>query len=135
LFLLALAGSDGIHAEQLAEQLWPDARVDHKHLLARVRTLLWDARDGLGADSWRLERVGPVVRLDLTGVPFDLADSRTAARQALTSPDPSTAPTIVQQLQRPLLTRWAYEEWVLEQVTENQRLAEQVHRAGTRGKA
>jgi tetratricopeptide (TPR) repeat protein len=115
LFLLAIAGSDGMHVEQIAESLWPGASSGHRLLLGRIRNLTWDARRGLGLHAWRLDRTGPTVRLDMTGASFDLAAARAAAR----GPGMETS---VAELQRPVLTRWAYEDWVVEQADYNQAL-------------
>jgi tetratricopeptide (TPR) repeat protein len=123
-FLLALAGPHGTNIEQLAGHLWTD-RVDHSRLLARLRTLLWDIRTGLGPDSWRLRRTGATVSLDLTGVPFDLPDTRNAAHVARTGNHADTR-TIVSKLRQPILTRWAYDDWVLTEQDHNNQLADQI---------
>jgi tetratricopeptide (TPR) repeat protein len=122
LFVLALAGPDGMHAEQLAECLWPDAGVDHRHLLARVRTLLWDARSGLGRDAWRLQRTGAVISFDTTGVPVDILVARDHAKRAIVSGDPTARAAATASLRRPLLTRWTYEEWVCDNDSYHQQL-------------
>lgn len=123
-FLLALAGPDGLHVEELADRLWPEAVVDRTRLLGRIRTLLWDVRQGLGGHSWRLERDRSTIRFDLFGAAFDLAEARASAKAKPDSgPRPAEAAT---QLKRPLLTRWAYEEWVQEERLRNESLAEQI---------
>jgi tetratricopeptide (TPR) repeat protein len=123
-FLLALAGPHGMNIEQLAGHLWAD-RVEHSRLLARLRTLLWDIRTGLGPDAWRLRRTGATVSLDLTGVPFDLTDTRTAGRTCLSEARLNTD-GLVRQLRQPLLTRWAYDDWVLAEQDHNDQLADQL---------
>lgn len=122
LFLLALAGPGGMHAEQLAEYLWPD-RVDRVRLLARVRTLLWDLRRGLDADAWRLQRRGPVLTLDITGVSFDLAEARAAA---------VTGDGDARPLREPVFTRWIYTDWVVAQQRHNDGLAARADRGPAR---
>jgi tetratricopeptide (TPR) repeat protein len=124
IFLLALAGPHGMHVEQLAEHLWSD-RVERSRLLGRIRTLLWDARRGLGPEAWRLQRRSTLVALDLTGVGFDLVDLRDAARAS--SHKPTREPqALARQLRRPVLTRWAYDAWVVKQQDINERLVNQL---------
>ena len=119
LFLLAFAGEDGLHVDQLAERLWNDAARVRRQMLGRIRTMLWDARRGLGVHAWRLERTGPVIRMNMTGVAFDLTEARAVARSNRDSHE-------VEQLLRPILSRWAYEEWVVEQSDTNQALHAQL---------
>jgi len=133
-FLLALAGPDGVHVEQLAESLWPGAGCDHRRLLGRVRTLLWQVREGLGPHSWRLRRDGPIISLDLAGAVFDVARTRADAHQLLRDRPGEHGGTrcgergrlLAARLRGPLLTRWAYEEWVLAEVERNDLLADQL---------
>jgi DNA-binding SARP family transcriptional activator len=125
LFVLAFAGPDGLHAEALADRLWPQAAVDRRRLQSRLRTLLWDMRRGLGLHAWRLERRQAVIRLDMTGADLDVAALRARARAVAGDPAPATRDEVVEQLRRPLLTRWPYEDWVVE---ENHRNAELAHR-------
>lgn len=126
MFLLALAGPPGMHVEELADRLWPDGFVEQRKLLGRMRTLLWEMRQVLGAQSWRVERDGPIVRLDTFGVSFDLLAARAAARTAArTSPGPA-AREIAHRLRGPLLTRWQYEEWVLAEHARNVALSDRL---------
>jgi tetratricopeptide (TPR) repeat protein len=128
LFLLAFAGDDGLHAEALADQLWPHSGTDHRHLLNRLRTLLWDMRRGLGLHASRLERRHTVIRLDMNDAELDVAALRTRARSLLADPagaGPDEVADAVEELRRPLLTRWSYEDWV---VDENRRNADLAHR-------
>jgi tetratricopeptide (TPR) repeat protein len=115
LFLLTLAGPAGMHVEELADRLWADDFVEQRKLLARVRTLLWEMRQVLGSQAWRLERDGPIVRLDTFGVSCDLLEARIAARTA----SGPAARDIAARLREPLLTRWRYEEWVQEEHLRN----------------
>lgn len=81
-FLLAIAGPKGVSASELLGTLWPG--VEERRAAPRLRTLLWQARNALGAEAWRLQRRGSMVLLDLTGVAVDLHDS-----SALDEADPS----------------------------------------------
>lgn len=128
IFLLALAEQNGMHAEELAERLWPEAVIEHKRLLGRIRTLLWEIRQVLGAQAWRLERHGHVVTLDMTGAAFDLRDARDAARDGLRTTSPRQPRAVARLLRQPLLTRWQYEEWVRDEQLANERLADRLDR-------
>lgn len=128
LFMLALPGAHGIHTEQLAEQLWPEAAADRTRILGRLRTLLWDMRKGLGPHAWRLQRQGPHLSFDTTSVPVDLIELRSRARATLAGADQTAAAVLADLLRRPLLTRWAYEDWVLSEDAQNQALADKLQR-------
>jgi tetratricopeptide (TPR) repeat protein len=126
LFSLALAGPGGMGAEELADRLWPDVTPDRAHVLGRIRTLLWDIRKGLGADAWRIQRHGPHFSFDATGLAFDLSELRRRARRALGGGKPlgdAELLALAGRLRRPILTRWAYDEWVLAEDSANQLLA------------
>jgi len=71
-YLLAIAGQAGISAGDLAGALWPD--VDERRAGPRLRTLLWQVRNALGREAWRVQRRRDMVLLDLTGVDVDLRD-------------------------------------------------------------
>jgi hypothetical protein len=122
LFLLGLAPAGIMHAEQLADALWPGG-ADPARVPGRIRTLLWDMRRGLGPHAWRLKRQGPQLRLDMTGMAFDVRDLRAAALAALSSGDRSAAADLAGRLRQPLLTRWTYEDWVLTENDANHELA------------
>ncbi len=62
-YLLALKGDEGMMAFDLGMSIWPGA-PPHKRG-PRIRTLLWQVRIALGEDSWRVQRRGPVVVLDM----------------------------------------------------------------------
>jgi tetratricopeptide (TPR) repeat protein len=127
LFVLALAPPEGIHVEQLAEAVWPDTSCDHRRLLGRVRTLMWQVREGLGPHAWRLRRDGPIVSLDLAGAILDLAETRDAARRMCPAErGTDRARELADRLRGPLLTRWAYHDWVLAEVERNKLLADQL---------
>lgn len=64
-YALALAGDAGVAVPDLVEVLWPSP--DPARVPQRIRTLLWQVRKALGPESWRLQRVGDVLRLDLRG--------------------------------------------------------------------
>ena len=73
-YLLALAGSDGLSKEELTEAVWP--AVEPPGALPRLRTALWQVRRALGSHAGRIERERGSVRLDLTGATVDLAAGR-----------------------------------------------------------
>lgn len=125
-FILALAAPETVHVERLAEALWPGTRCEHGRLLARVRTLLWQVREGLGPHAWRLRRIGPMIGLDLAGAVLDVHRSRVAARRALDIADRPPAKELADRLRGPLLTRWAHQDWVLAEVERNDSLADQL---------
>ena len=75
-----------------------------------------------GPCGWRLRRDGGTVTFDLTGVPFDLPELWAAARH----PQPGEAKQLTQRLRRPILTRWAYHDWVLRLRQHNERLADEL---------
>jgi tetratricopeptide (TPR) repeat protein len=124
MFLLALAGNAGLHVEQLADAIWPGVDCEHRRLLARIRTLLWQIREGLGPHAWRLRRNGSVISLDLAGALFDLAQTRDEAERVVRGRDGAGTRALAERLRGPLLTRWAYEEWVLSESARNGLLAD-----------
>ncbi len=71
-YLLAIAGPAGLSAEDLSSALWPG--VDERRAGPRLRTLLWQVRNALGREAWRVQRRRGLVLLDLTGVDVDLRD-------------------------------------------------------------
>jgi tetratricopeptide (TPR) repeat protein len=77
-YLLAIAGAKGVSAEDLSAVLWPG--VDDRRAGPRLRTLLWQVRNALGREAWRVQRRRGLVLLDLTGVDVDL-QRRELARQ------------------------------------------------------
>jgi hypothetical protein len=64
--LLAAAGSNGMKARELSNVFWPG--VPEERQRARLRTMLWQARNSLGADAWRVQRQRDLVVLDTSGV-------------------------------------------------------------------
>jgi hypothetical protein len=70
LYLLVLAGDEGLPRDEHIAALWPD--VDATSGRPRLRTALWQIRRALGAHAWRLERERGVVRLTLEGVIVDI---------------------------------------------------------------
>lgn len=130
-FLLALAGPAGMHAEELADRLWSDDDADAKRLGGRLRTLLWEMRRVLRTQAWRLERAGPIIRLDTFGISFDLALARAEARTA----SGAAAADIAARLRGPLLTRWAYDDWVRDERLANDLLADRLDSAQAAGAA
>jgi tetratricopeptide (TPR) repeat protein len=91
----------------------------------RARIRLGDVRPDQAA-AWREQasRAGTTepATLDLTGVPFDLPELWTAARR----PEPDGAVRLAERLRRPILTRWAYDDWVLALRRHNERLADEL---------
>jgi DNA-binding SARP family transcriptional activator len=118
-----------MRVEELADRMWPDVTPDRAHVLGRIRTLLWDIRKGLGADAWRIKRSGPHLSFDGAGVAFDLYEVRTRARRALGGAAPcdvAAAGQLVDLLRSPILTRWAYDDWVLTEDSASQLLADRL---------
>jgi two-component SAPR family response regulator len=70
LYLLALAGSEGLGREDLIVALWPG--VEPRGALPRLRTALWQVRRALGGHARRIERERGMVTLDLEGVELDV---------------------------------------------------------------
>ena len=64
--LLAAAGSNGMKARELSNAFWPG--VPEERQRARLRTMLWQARNSLGADAWRVQRQSDLVVFDTSGV-------------------------------------------------------------------
>jgi DNA-binding SARP family transcriptional activator len=60
--------------QRIAEIFWPGVTLDRQR--ARLRTLLWQARNSLGADAWRVQRQHDLVVFDTSGV--DVIGSITA---------------------------------------------------------
>jgi hypothetical protein len=77
--LLAAVGDVGVSAEDLGTTFW--AGADPVRVRARVRTMLWQARNSLGPDAWRVQRRGEVIVLDGSG----LAIVGTVTRAAVAS--------------------------------------------------
>jgi hypothetical protein len=72
--LLAMSGSEGMSVQHIADVFWPGVAPDRQR--ARLRTLLWQARNSLGADAWRVQRQHDLVVFDRSGV--DVSGSITA---------------------------------------------------------
>ena len=64
--LLAASGQSGLSSKELSEIFWPGISAERQS--ARLRTLLWQARNSLGADAWRVQRKRDIVVFDATGV-------------------------------------------------------------------
>lgn len=73
--LLAMAGSNGMSSRKLRDVFWPG--IPEERQRARLRTLLWQARNSLGADAWRVQRQSDLVVFDTSGV--EVSGSVTAA--------------------------------------------------------
>ena len=69
LYLLVIAGPEGIPADQLIATLWQGAVP--KRAANSMRTMLWQIRRSLGQESWRLRRSRGMVLFDLDGVQLD----------------------------------------------------------------
>lgn len=70
LYLLVLAGDDGLPRDEVIAALWPEVTpIDGR---PRLRTALWQIRRSLGVHAWRLERERGVVRISLDGVAVDV---------------------------------------------------------------
>lgn len=64
--LLASCHPDGLEVQEIIGLFWPD--VPDERQRARLRTLLWQIRNSLGADSWRVQRNRDFVMFDAEGV-------------------------------------------------------------------
>ena len=69
LYLLVIAGSEGIPAEQLIETLWQG--VVARRASASLRTMLWQIRRSLEHEAWRVRRSRGIVLFELDGVQLD----------------------------------------------------------------
>lgn len=74
--LLAMSGPEGMSVQRIADIFWPGVPPDRQR--ARLRTLLWQARNSLGADAWRVQRQRDVVVFDTSGVDVNGAITATA---------------------------------------------------------
>jgi DNA-binding SARP family transcriptional activator len=61
--------------QELTTLFWPEVPKDRQR--ARLRTLLWQVRNSLGADAWRVQRRRDLVVFDTTGV--DIVGTRSKA--------------------------------------------------------
>ena len=129
-FALASAGRAGIHDEDLIDRLWPEASADRGR--ARLRTLLWQVRQVIGREAWRVERRGHRLHLELELASFDLAEVRARAVAILSSPDPEldveAAHALMAELDQPLLVGWRYEAWVEAEADRNAELVSRLDR-------
>ena len=64
--LLAKSAPKGMTVQELSEIFWPGASPERQR--ARLRTLLGQARNSLGADAWRVQRQHDLVVFDASGV-------------------------------------------------------------------
>jgi tetratricopeptide (TPR) repeat protein len=109
---LAAAGGGGLSAETLHTWLWPDA--DRTTGARRLKTVLWQARRGLGAAAGRLRRQGVRTTLSLVAGECDLADAIAAAEALLASPAPpahSVAEAGI-RLSRPVMAGEEHADWI-----------------------
>lgn len=68
-YLLAIAGSEGIPGTQLIDTLWHGV-APHRGA-SSMRTMLWQMRRGFEHEAWRVRRQRGVVLLDLDGARLD----------------------------------------------------------------
>jgi hypothetical protein len=78
-YLLAIAGPVGVPNRELEATFWPG--VDERRTGPRLRTLLWQARNALGGEAWRLQRRRGRVFLELNGVEVDLHEADLAGQE------------------------------------------------------
>ena len=81
--LLAMSGPEGMSIQRIADIFWPGVPPDRQR--ARLRTLLWQARNSLGADAWRLQRQHDLVALDTSGVDVHGSITATAIAEEFSS--------------------------------------------------
>jgi hypothetical protein len=89
-YLLTIAGPSGVPAVELAAAMWPG--VDERRAGPRLRTLLWQARNALEGEAWRLQRRSGSVFLDLTGVSVDLLEVDLAQQESAAATDLAPRP-------------------------------------------
>jgi len=123
-FCLALASPAGLHDEVLIERLWRGAPADRGR--ARLRTILWQVRQALGREAWRIQRLQNRVALRMDGVSLDLAGVRERAAALLSNQsalDPDELASLASLLSLPVLPSWQYEAWVETETDRNERLS------------
>lgn len=81
IYLLALAGADGMGRDELIGALWPG--VESRAARPRLRTALWQIRRALCDHAWRIERERGLVVLALDGVNLDLRAGHPISRDGL----------------------------------------------------
>jgi hypothetical protein len=69
LYLLAIAGSEGIPTDEMIDTLWHG--VVPRRAAASVRTMLWQIRRTLDQEAWRVRRSRGIVLFELDGVQLD----------------------------------------------------------------
>jgi len=67
--MLAASGAVGLPAQEIIELFWHDVPAERQR--ARLRTLLWQVRNSLGADAWRVQRRRDFVVFDADGVELE----------------------------------------------------------------
>lgn len=109
-YLLALAGPDGVDAERLCGQLWPG--TPSKRARPRLRTAVWDARLALGTEAWRIRRTPNRLVLDLEGAEFDRSEAALVSRPVDTSDEEvmRARTEAVEALARPILPGWSFSD-------------------------
>lgn len=107
LFVLAMAPTHSVAADELASFLWPDA--PESRFGPRLATMLWQLRRALGGHAWRIQRSGAMVLLEMEGVSLDVTDALEGARAAKAQGHPVTVPT---EAITTVLLPWADEPWV-----------------------
>lgn len=119
---LALAGTGGLHQEELIERLWPEAPADRAG--GRLRNVLWQMRRTLGREDWRLQRHHERLLLELPAGQVDVLDLRVRAEALLAAevPDAAGLRLVLEALSEPLLVNWQYEAWVEAEGEHNQQL-------------
>ena len=65
-----------MRVQRIAEIFWPGVTLERQR--ARLRTLLWQARNSLGADAWRVQRQHDLVVFDTSGVEVNGSITATA---------------------------------------------------------
>ena len=118
-YLLALAPSNSLHTEALAERLWPEGAPDRQS--GRIRTLLWQIRRALTpAHAWRISSERKVIHLDLTSVDVDVLTLTSYGQAVLRSTAgqiedlPLSPQQVLDAIRHPLLPAWQYKDWVID---------------------
>jgi tetratricopeptide (TPR) repeat protein len=117
ILILALAGGRGVSADIVSESLWPGA--DAVKRPSNLSTAIYDARQALGSEAWRLHRSGSQFWLDLDGAVVDYDDAMRRSRG--TGPRDGSEPVdhaeadrarAVEQLRLEILPTIGFEPWV-----------------------
>lgn len=145
-YVLALAGEQGLDRDTVIARLWPGG--DTARGAGRLRTALWQARVALGQEDWRLQRHGERLLLVLDGAYVDdrkamaqvermIASAGTVFAKKNIVGDPKAVRELSERklddevllvesaiavLEAPLLATWTDDDWLRQLNEERQEL-------------